>query len=92
MGGSRNSDEVACWPCADLGFMDAAVGVNVLYGVREEEDPEHHRQLLAELTRDTSVWASAELYEAQELIDPRDTRAYLAAMLDTWFARRSSSP
>ena len=89
MGGGRNSDEVACWPTADLGFMDPAVGVNVLYGVREEDDPERYRQLLAELTRDTSAWALAELYEAQAVIDPRDTRAFLKATLDVHRLRLS---
>jgi acetyl-CoA carboxylase carboxyltransferase component len=87
MGGGRNSDEVACWPSADLGFMEPAVGVNVLYGVREEDDPERYRALVAELTRDTSAWALAELYEAQAVIDPRDTRAFLAATLDTHVLR-----
>jgi acetyl-CoA carboxylase carboxyltransferase component len=87
MGGGRNSDEVACWPSADLGFMEPAVGVNVLYGVREEDDPERYHALVAELTRDTSAWALAELYEAQAVIDPRDTRAFLAATLDTHFPR-----
>jgi acetyl-CoA carboxylase carboxyltransferase component len=89
MGGGRNSDEVACWPSADLGFMDPAVGVNVLYGVREEDDPERYRELVAELSRDTSAWALAELYEAQAVIDPRDTRAWLAAALDIHRARLS---
>ena len=32
MGGGRNSDEFVCWPTADLGFMDPAVGANVLLG------------------------------------------------------------
>jgi acetyl-CoA carboxylase carboxyltransferase component len=87
MGGGRNSDEVACWPSADLGFMEPTVGVNVLYGVREEDDPERYRALVAELTRDTSAWALAELYEAQAVIDPRDTRAFLAATLETHVLR-----
>ncbi|HJU19586.1 MAG TPA: carboxyl transferase domain-containing protein [Stellaceae bacterium] len=87
MGGGRNSDEVACWPSADLGFMEPAVGVNVLYGVREEDDPERYQALVAELSRDTSAWALAELYEAQAVIDPRDTRAFLAATLDTHVLR-----
>jgi acetyl-CoA carboxylase carboxyltransferase component len=81
MGGGRNSDEVACWPSADLGFMEPAVGVNVLHNIREADDPERYRALAAELARDTSAWALAELYEAQAVIDPRETRAFLAAAL-----------
>jgi acetyl-CoA carboxylase carboxyltransferase component len=81
MGGGRNTDELACWPSADLGFMDPRVSVNVLYGVREEDDPERFKQLVAEVERDTTPWELARLYEAQHVIDPRDTRDFLVRML-----------
>jgi acetyl-CoA carboxylase carboxyltransferase component len=81
MGGGKNTDEVACWPMADLGFMDPAVSVNVLYGVRREDDPERFKQLVAEVERDTAPWGLAELYEAQNVIDPRDTRQFLIRTL-----------
>ena len=82
MAGGRNADEVAVWPTADLGFMDPAVSVNVLYGVRYQDDPERFEQLKAEVERDTSAWGLAELYEAQTVIDPRDTREYLVRTLE----------
>jgi acetyl-CoA carboxylase carboxyltransferase component len=82
MAGGRNADEVACWPTADLGFMDPAVSVNVLYGVRREDDPERFEKLKAEVERDTSAWGLAELYEAQTVIDPRETRDYLIRTLE----------
>ena len=78
----KGADEVALWPTADLGFMDPAVSVNVLHGVRQEDDPERFKQLVAEVQRDTSAWALAELYEAQNVIDPRDTRDYLMRTLE----------
>jgi len=81
MGGGKNTDEVACWPMADLGFMDPAVSVNVLYGVRREDDPERFKELVAEVERDTAPWGLAELYEAQNVIDPRDTRQFLIRTL-----------
>ncbi len=59
-----------------------AVSVNVLYGVKEEDDPERFRQLVAEVDRDTTPWELARLYEAQYVIDPRDTRSWLMRMLD----------
>ncbi|HVC56670.1 MAG TPA: carboxyl transferase domain-containing protein [Stellaceae bacterium] len=89
MGGGRNSDEVACWPSADLGFMDPVVAMNVLYGLKEADDPERYHTLHAELTRDTSPYALAELYEAQAVIDPRETRAWLIAMLEVHRLRRT---
>jgi len=81
MAGGRNADEVVCWPTADLGFMDPAVSVNVLYGVKEEDDPERFARLKAEVERDTAAWGLAELFEAQDVIDPRDTRDYLVRTL-----------
>ena len=82
MAGGKGADEVALWPTADLGFMDPAVSVNVLYGIKQEDDPERFKELIAEVQRDTSAWALAELYEAQNVIDPRDTRDYLIRTLE----------
>ncbi len=82
MAGGKNADEIACWPMADLGFMDPAVSVNVLYGVKFEDDPERFRELKAQVERDTSAWGLAELYEAQNVIDPRQTRQYLIRTLE----------
>ncbi len=83
MAGNKNADEVAVWPTADLGFMDPAVSVNILYGVKREDDPERFAELIKEVQRDTSGWGLAELYDAQNVIDPRDTRAYLIRALET---------
>jgi acetyl-CoA carboxylase carboxyltransferase component len=89
MAGGRNADEVAVWPTADLGFMDPAISVNVLYGVRYQDDPERFEKLKAEVERDTSAWGLAELYEAQTVIDPRDTRDYLIRTLEVHRMRLS---
>ncbi len=90
MGGGRNTDELACWPSADLGFMDTRASVNVLYGVKEEDDPARFRQLAAEVERDTTPWELARLYEAQHVIDPRDTRDFLIRMLQVHRKRLKS--
>ena len=82
MGGGKNSDEVACWPTADLGFVDPSVGVNILHGLKQEDDPERFKKLAAEIEQDNSVWGLAALYETQSVIDPRDTRDYLIRTLE----------
>jgi acetyl-CoA carboxylase carboxyltransferase component len=82
MGGGKNSDEVACWPSADLGFVDPAVAVNIVHGLKEQDDPERFRRLAKEIEQDNSVWGLAALYETQSVIDPRDTRSYLINTLD----------
>ncbi len=90
MGGGRNSDEVACWPTADYGFMDPGVGVNVLHGVGPEDDPERFAELVAELRAESAAWPLAGLYEAQAVIDPRETRDYLIDTLAVHFDRTTS--
>ncbi len=89
MAGGKGADEVACWPSADLGFMDPAISVNVLYGVRREDDPERFAELIKEVQRDTSPWGLAELYETQAVIDPRETRDYLIRTLEVHRMRMS---
>jgi len=89
MAGGKGADEVACWPSADLGFMDPAVSVNVLYGVKREDDPERFAELIKEVQRDTSPWGLAELYETQAVIDPRETRDYLVRTLEVHRMRMS---
>ncbi len=87
MGGGRNSDEVLLWPLADLGFMDPRLGVNVVYGITQDDDPEEFEKRVAELDRDSEPWALAECFEAQDVIDPRETRRVLIDFLDLYRGR-----
>ena len=80
-GGSRNSDEVAAWPTADVGFMDPDVGVNVIYGVDPEKNPQKYQELRDEITRETSAYDLAAIYSAQTILDPRRTRNWINDML-----------
>jgi len=88
MGGGRNADEVIAWPSADLGFMEPRLAVNVLHGIRAEDDPERFAALAADLDRDTEAWDLAGLYEAQYVIDPRETRSHLAQLLEVYEGRQ----
>jgi acetyl-CoA carboxylase carboxyltransferase component len=81
MGGGRNSHEVLAWPTADLGFVDPALGVNMMHKLKREDDPERFDQLVTQIQRDSSAWSLAELYEAHAVIDPRETRKALKSLL-----------
>lgn len=96
MGGSRNSDEMGAWTTADVGFMDPDVGVNVVYGVTRQSDPEKFAELREVIARETSAYDLAAIYSAQAVLDPRETRAWLLSMLavhsrarDRGFSRRA---
>jgi acetyl-CoA carboxylase carboxyltransferase component len=80
MGGGKNSDEFAAWPTAEVGFMDPQYAVRIVHGL-SPDDP-GYAEALAEMSRASSVWDIASVYSVQTVILPRDTRAFLARMLD----------
>jgi acetyl-CoA carboxylase carboxyltransferase component len=82
MGGTRNTDEMLAWYSADVGFMDPNVGVNVVYGVKREDDPERFEQLKQEIQRDSSAYDLAGIFSAVAVIDPRESRRWLARLLE----------
>lgn len=82
MGGNKNSDEMAVWPTADVGFMDPRTAVNVVFGIKQEDDPEEFERKVEELARDAGPWELATMYEAHDVLDPRETRQYLINMLE----------
>jgi acetyl-CoA carboxylase carboxyltransferase component len=82
MGGTRNTDEMLAWYSADVGFMDPNVGVNVVYGVKREDDPQRFEQLVEEIRRDSSAYDLAGIFSAVAVIDPRESRRWLARLLE----------
>jgi methylmalonyl-CoA decarboxylase subunit alpha len=50
--------------------------------VRREDDPEKFNQLLSEVRRDSSAYDLASIFSAQAVIDPRESRAHLARLLE----------
>ena len=82
MGGTRNSDEMLAWYTADVGFMDPNVGVNVVYGVKREDDPVRFAELVAEVGRESSAYDLAGIFAAQAVIDPRESRRWLSRLLE----------
>lgn len=81
MGGGK-ADETAAWCNAEISFMDPAVAVNVVYAIREEENPMQFRELLGQVSRETTAYELAAPYLAHAVIDPRETRRYLRTRLE----------
>jgi len=82
MGGTRNSDEMGAWVTAEVGFMDPSAGVNVVYGVTTESDPQKFAELKDEISRESTVYDLAGISSAQTVLDPHETRKWLLDMLD----------
>jgi acetyl-CoA carboxylase carboxyltransferase component len=90
MGGAATTDEIAAWWNAEVSFMNPRTAVMVVHGVKEEDDPVRFEQLLKEMTRNGSAYDLAAIFGVKEVLDPRETRAYLAEMLDIHAPRLSN--
>jgi acetyl-CoA carboxylase carboxyltransferase component len=88
MGGGRNSDEVIAWPTAEVSFMDPAYAVRVITWGKDVDDATR-AVLRDQMERDSDVWGMAEIYAAQSVIRPEQTRDHLVRMLDVHTLRRS---
>ena len=62
----------------------------VVHGVKEEDDPERFGDLLAEMARNGGAYDLAAVYGVKEVLDPRETRAYLKETLDIQVSRLTS--
>ncbi|UNV88543.1 MULTISPECIES: acyl-CoA carboxylase subunit beta [unclassified Comamonas] len=80
MGGGRNSDEVALWPSAEVGFMAPAAAVTVVHG--KDLSPKEFAVKEQELARATNPWRMAGIMAAQHVIAPTETRDFLRRCLD----------
>jgi propionyl-CoA carboxylase beta chain len=69
-----------CWPSGDWGSLPIAGGLEVAYKAELEaaEDPQALlAQIRARLAKLTSPFRSAERFNVEDIIDPRDTRPLL---------------
>ncbi|WP_135552703.1 acyl-CoA carboxylase subunit beta [Paenibacillus cymbidii] len=82
MGGNGNAHEVAAWFTAEVSFMDPASAAGIVHGITREADPERFEAHLKEMSKGNTAYDLASVFGAQAVIDPRDTRAYLARSLD----------
>ncbi|AFL50336.1 acetyl-CoA carboxylase carboxyltransferase component [Sinorhizobium fredii] len=85
--GSRNPMSIRLvWPSAAWGDMPLEGGVEAAFRAQlDAAPPERRAELKAQLTQrfeeQTSIWRAVENFGAEEMIDPRDTRKYLARLI-----------
>lgn len=79
--GAGVCDAMACWTSADISFMDPNAAVNVVYRVRERDDPQRYAELVEKVSQDTTAYDLAASFRAQSVLDPRETRDWLIAQL-----------
>ena len=79
-------DVVLAWPSAQLQLVSPEEAVDTIYGkrLRQAKDADSQRsELLQEVkAKFYSVYRWGELLHLDDIIDPKDTRPYLASMLE----------
>jgi acetyl-CoA carboxylase carboxyltransferase component len=85
MGGGRHSDDVAAWPTAEVSFMSPEFATKIVHGVGVGEPG--FEEKLETIRKGADVWGLAEVYAAQAVIRPEETRDYLSRMLDVYRLR-----
>jgi acetyl-CoA carboxylase carboxyltransferase component len=85
MGGGRHSDDVAAWPTAEVSFMSPEFATKIVHGVGVGEPG--FEEKFAQIRKGADVWGLAEVYAAQAVIRPEDTRDYLIRMLEVYRLR-----
>jgi propionyl-CoA carboxylase beta chain len=81
------------WPSGDWGSLPIEGGIEVAYKAElaAAEDPDAHLAAIKErLNRVRSPFRSAEYFEIEQVIDPRETRSHLCRWVN--LARRSLRP
>jgi acetyl-CoA carboxylase carboxyltransferase component len=81
MGGER----ILAWPNAEIGFMDPAIGANVLYADQLKAADNRDamlEQILAGFSKDTNPLGAAGIMHVDEVIDPAETKRWLRMELE----------
>ena len=85
MGGGRHSDDVAAWPTAEVSFMSPEFATRIVHGVGVGEPG--FEEKLSQIRKGADVWGLAEVYAAQAVIRPEETRDHLIRMLEVYRLR-----
>lgn len=93
---SMGADTLCAWPTAEIAVMGAEGAVNVLYrkDIAEAEDGEGERKKLLSEYKDmfANPYFAAAHGLVDEILEPADTRSYLASALEVLKAKRELRP
>jgi len=93
---SMGADRVAAWPSAEIAVMGAEGAVNVLYRreIAEAADPVAKRKALMDeyIEKFSTPYAAAARGMVDDVIEPADTRSYIALSLEILKSKREIRP
>ncbi len=91
-----DADRVISWPTAEIAVMGAEGAVDVVFRneIKKADDPVTRRQELITEYRDTfsSPYVAAARLKVDDIIEPAETRRYLAMALDILHTKREFRP
>ncbi|MEM1331583.1 MAG: carboxyl transferase domain-containing protein [Planctomycetota bacterium] len=90
------ADAVAAWPTADIAVMGAEGAAEVIFRreIKEADDPATKRAECVDLYRSTfsTPYVAASRRMVDDVIEPGETRAYIASALETLRTKRELRP
>lgn len=91
-----DADRVVSWPSAEIAVMGADGAVDIIFRneIKMAEDPATRRQELVKEYRETfaTPYAAAAHFQVDDIIEPAETRRYLAMSLDFLHSKREFRP
>lgn len=90
----QTADFTVAWPTASISFVDPEIGIDLVHGskIAQSQDPEVEReQLEKEWAVDSAPWKAAEQAYFDDIIDPKDTRKFIAEALDIARGKRGNT-
>ncbi len=95
-GKDLDADRVISWPTAEIAVMGAEGAVDVIFRneIKAADDPPARRKELIQEYRETfaTPYAAAARFQVDDIIEPAETRRYLAMALDILHSKREFRP
>ena len=95
-GKDLDADRVISWPTAEIAVMGAEGAVDVIFKseIKSAENPQERRQELIKEYRETfaTPYVAAASFQVDDVIEPAETRRYLAMALDILHSKREFRP
>ena len=86
------TDFLVAWPSAEISFVDPSIAANVVYGGKpsaSDKKSDEWQNLMQQLVDDASPYGAAGKHFIHDVIDPKETRAFIIKALEiSYNARR----
>jgi acetyl-CoA carboxylase carboxyltransferase component len=85
------ADFLVAWPSAEMSFVDPVIAANVVYGGKpsaSDKKSDEWQNLVQQLVDDASPYGAAGKHLIHDVIDPKETRAFIIKALEISYNSR----